>query len=382
MAAELLNQEERKMDFTFYMPARVISGPGAVLENGGQIKKLGDRALLVTGAHSAQESGVLQDYEKVLKEQGISYEIFDQISANPLYTACRDAARQAIGMGADMIIGLGGGSPLDAAKAVAAIAANPDITPDELLQKSWKKKPLPVVVTGTTSGTGSEVSSTSVLTWEDGRKRAISHPDLYASLVLADPRYTFTMSWKVTVSTALDALSHAVEGFLSPRCTQIPQWCAQQAIPMIWKGLKELSRSKTVPQDLRDPLFYGSLWAGMVLNGVGTAFPHPFGYILTEDYSIPHGRACAAFLPALLERAGEYAPERVEELEQLLGCSQEEAVPLLHQLSDTHHIRMTQEKIEGYARRWENLHNFDNVPGGYSVQQGKQLFSRMFDIKV
>ena len=151
---------------------------------------------------------------------------------------------------------------------------------------------------------------------------------------------------------------------------------------MIWKGLKELSQGETVPQHLREPLFYGSLWAGMVLNAVGTAFPHPFGYILTEDFSIPHGRACAAFLPALLERAGEYVPERLEGLLLLLGSSQQEAVCLLQQLSGTGNIRMARRQIEEYAHRWDNLHNFANVPGGYSAEQGKQLFSTLFDIKV
>lgn len=372
------------MDFTFYMPARVISGSRAVLENGCQIRKMGTRALVLTGAHSAQESGVLEDYRQVLQEQGIVYEVFDGISANPLYVTCREAARQAARMQADMVIGLGGGSPLDAAKAVAVMASNPELTPEQLLRKEWKRKPLPIVLTGTTAGTGSEVSSTSVLTWEDGRKRAISHPDLYADLVLADPQYTFTMSWGVTVSTALDALSHAVEGFLSPRCAQIPAWCARQAIPMIWQGLKELSQEEgeTVPRHLREPLFYGSLWAGMVLNAVGTAFPHPFGYVLTEDFFIPHGRACAAFLPALLERAEEYAPERMEELTRLLDSSLEEAVRLLQKLSGTGWICMTQKQIEGYARRWKNLHNFTNVPGGYSEKQGERLFFALFDTKV
>ena len=151
---------------------------------------------------------------------------------------------------------------------------------------------------------------------------------------------------------------------------------------MIWKGLKELSQGETVPQPLREPLFYGSLWAGMVLNAVGTAFPHPFGYILTEDFSIPHGRACAAFLPALLERAGEYVPERLEGLLLLLGSSQQEAVCLLQQLSGTGNIRMARRQIEEYAHSWDNLHNFANVPGGYSAEHGKQLFSTLFDIKV
>lgn len=366
------------MDFTVFMPTRVLSGDGAVTNNGEELAKLGCQALVVTGARSAKESGVLGDYEGVLRQAGISYRIYDGITANPLYTSCREAARLAVEMGAQMIIGLGGGSPLDAAKAVAVLAANPELSARDLLQKRWGNKPLPIVLTGTTSGTGSEVSSTSVLTWEDGRKRAISHPDLYASLVLADPRYTSTMSWEVSVSTALDAFSHAAEGFLSPRCTDFPDWCARKAIPVLWKGLAGLEQSKEIGGALRESLFYGSLWAGMVLNAVGTAFPHPFGYILTEDYSIPHGRACAAFLPELLSCAQRSAPERLQELISLLGCTQREAQNRLRRLSSTEHVRMTAEQIAVYSARWEGLHNFSNVPGGYTVEEGKALFSKLF----
>ena len=88
---------------------------------------------------------MLEDYRQVLQEKGIVYEVFDGISANPLYVTCREAARQAVQMQADMIIGLGGGSPLDAAKAVAVMAANPAMAPEQLVQKEWQKKPLPIV---------------------------------------------------------------------------------------------------------------------------------------------------------------------------------------------------------------------------------------------
>lgn len=369
------------MNFTLYMPARVVSGPGAVLNNGPLIRELGTRALVVTGAHSAKQSGALDDYKTILEQQGMTYRIYDGIGPNPLIGACREAAVLAREMDAQMVIGLGGGSPLDAAKAVAVLAANPEISSHTLLEKKWVNPPLPVVATGTTSGTGSEVSSTSVLTWEDGRKRAVSHPDLYASLVLADPRYTITMSRSVTISTALDAFSHAAEGFLSPRCTDVPDWFARKALPLLWEGLGRLLDGKEIENGLRESLFYGSLWAGMVLNAVGTAFPHPFGYCLTEDYGIPHGRACAAFLPGLLEHAQANAPKRTEDLLAVLGCSLEESQARLGMMSETAGVRMSPETIDRYATRWEGLHNFHNVPGGYTVEEGKRLFLRLFGTK-
>lgn len=369
------------MDFTLYMPVRVISGPGAVLDNGPLIRAFGTRALVVTGAGSAKKSGVLDDYRKALEQQGIAYRVYDEIGPNPLIGSCRVAAALAQEMDAQMVIGLGGGSPLDAAKAIAALASNPELSSQKLLSKQWTNPPLPVIVTGTTSGTGSEVSSTSVLTWEDGRKRAISHPDLYASLVLADPRYTFTMSRGVTVSTALDAFSHAAEGFLSPRCTDAPDWFARKALPELWEGLGRLESGEEITVGLRESLFYGSLWAGMVLNAVGTAFPHPFGYILTEDYEIPHGRACAAFLPELIDCAQQNAPERTADLLSLLGCTRKEAQARLQSLSDTAAVHMTPEEIDRYSLRWEGLHNFDNVPGGYTPDEGRQLFLRLFGTK-
>lgn len=366
------------MDFNFYMPARILSGKGVVLQNSPELKALGGRCLIVTGARSAKESGALDDAFAALEKEWISYSVYDKIQANPLADICQEAGNQAREMDADFILGIGGGSPLDSAKAAAIYATNPGLTTEGMLQKKWKNPPLPLVLIGTTSGTGSEVSSTSVLTWEDGRKRAVTHPDLYADLVFADPQYTYSMNRELSITTALDAFSHAAEGFLNPVCTDIAALCAQKAMPVLWEGLKAMDAREPLSTTQKDILYYASLWAGLVLNAMGTAFPHPFGYILTEDYNIPHGRACATFLPALVLCGMENSAERTTALFDCLNCTYSDLSDVLTRLSATSHIHMTAKQIEAYSTRWEHLKNFKNVPGGFDIPRGITLFRGLF----
>lgn len=366
------------MNFNTFMPVKVLSGEDVISKNSTELKTLGSKCLLVTGKHSAKLSGALQDFTDVLHKEGIEFAQFDGISENPTAESCIAAGRAAAEFRADFIAGIGGGSALDAAKAAAVIAANPAMDEPALLNRKWTVKPLPIVLVGTTSGTGSEVSAVSVLTWQDGRKRSVTHPDLYARVAFADPRYTYSMPKSVALSTGLDALCHAAEGFFTPHCGDVQTVFAQKAIPMIWQGLRELAVSGEESRELSKRMYYGSLWAGLVLNATGTCFPHPFGYILTEDFGIPHGRACAVFLPALIWHALKHAPDRAGAFLDLIGCGFEEFENFVLTESGCADIRMTAEQVDEYATRWVNLKNFRNVPGGYTSEQGKELFTMLF----
>ena len=213
------------MNFDFYMPVRVVSGRTALADSAAQLKKLGDSCMVVTGKRSAKASGALDDLTEVLRREKISCTVYDGITENPLLSSCEEAAALAAEKKAAFVVGIGGGSPLDAAKAIAALAANPGLDREGFFKKAWKNPPLPIVLIGTTSGTGSEVSPTSVLT-VDGVKKSVSGPELYASLAIANPAYTGTMSYNTTVSTGLDAFCHAVEGYF-PRLAMI--------LPGIWR---------------------------------------------------------------------------------------------------------------------------------------------------
>ena len=210
------------------------------------------------------------------------------------------------------------------------------------------------------------------------RKKSVNDPQCYARVAFCDPRYTHTMSRETTISTALDALSHAVEGWFAPACGDVVTACGEKALPLITEGLRWLAGETGLPDGgLREKLYYGSLWAGLVLNACGTAFPHPLGYVLTEDFQLPHGMACAVFLPAFTRRAEQYAPERAAALFALCG-GRESYYGLLDALARTREIRMTSEQVASYAGRWAGLKNFSRTPGGFTPEEAAALYRELF----
>jgi alcohol dehydrogenase class IV len=374
----LIGEDEKILDFNFFMPVKVISGKGCILKNGSLLRNFGRRCLIMTSRNAAKKSGALNEVVDALKQAKINYTIFPEISANPLLSQCQAAAYAAELCRSDFIVGVGGGSVMDAAKASAWLATNNCSDGARLMKGELKHEPLPLILVGTTAGTGSEVSPTAVLTLDkSGRKKSITHPNCYADLVFADPRYTYTLPRNQTIAAGLDAFSHAVEGWFAPACGDLPTSFGEKALPLILDGLVWLSENDGIPDsELREQLFYGSLWAGMVLNATGMAFPHPLGYILTEEYSLPHGMACAVFLPAFLERANQYAKERAEMLFTLCG-GKERIMATLDKLV-VHDICMTEQQIESYKTRWDGLANFKRTPGGFAADDAAKLFRSMF----
>ena len=142
------------MDFSFCMPAKVLVGSGIVGQNAALLGSLGSRCLLVTGKNSARLSGALDDVTAALDSQDIPWSVFDGIGQNPLLSSCHAAGQAAREFGADFLVGIGGGSPLDAAKAAAVYAANPELSPRDIYG-GHKNPALPFALVGTTSGTGS-----------------------------------------------------------------------------------------------------------------------------------------------------------------------------------------------------------------------------------
>ncbi len=369
------------MDFNLSIPVKVISSENCVRKNAALLASFGKRCLIVTGGSSAKKSGALDDMTAALEESSVSYDVFDRITPNPYIEDCHEAGVLAREKKAEFIIGIGGGSALDAAKAVAVFAANEDFLPFDIYEKKERNIALPLVLVGTTAGTGSEVGAVSVLSnKKDERKRSICAPDCAPKLTFADSRYTHSMPYSVTVSTALDALSHAIEGFYSKKCTDIPTMFAEKAIPMIWEGLKFLEKEKRVPDEkMRAQLYYGSLYAGITLSYCGTAFPHPLGYILTEHFKTPHGIACAAFMPELIRRGVRYEREKSRKLMNLMKTNSAEFFEVITSLCDVSDIVMTKEELSQWCERWNTVpNNFIYSPGGFSKAEAKEMLESKF----
>lgn len=373
------------VDFNLSIPVKVISGENCVKENASLFAPFGKRCLIVTGRHSAKMSGALDDVTAALEENAIAYEIYDGMGENPLLSSCHEAGKTANAFSADFIVGIGGGSALDGAKAAAVYATNPAFSFKDIYAAAVRNRALPLILIGTTAGTGSEVGRVAVLTdGETGRKKSIAYDDCNPALTFADPRYTGSMPYSVTVSTALDALAHAVEGYFSPKCTDIPALFAEKGIPMLWKELKRLEKEKAVPgKDGRERLYYGSLYAGITLAYCGTAFPHPLGYVLTENYGVPHGFACAVFMPALIDRAAEFESEKLERLLELTGETKESFKAVISSLVSVGDISMTESEINEHCSRWEDTtpKNFIFSPGGFTKEEAEKLFKDLFSEK-
>lgn len=258
----------------------------------------GKKALIVTGRHSSKENGSLQDVQEVLEEHSVEYVVYDQIGENPTIAMVMDAARLGREQGTDFVIGIGGGSPMDAAKAIALMILNRD-TSEEVLYQSLPLRALPVVEVPTTCGTGSEVTPYAILTREDQEtKQSISHL-IYPELALADPGYLRSASQTVLTDTAIDAVGHLIESYFNTKASDYSRMLVLQGME-VWGSCKHVLLGTEPEEGDYDSLMLASSLAGMAITHTGTALPHGLSYYLTYHHGIPHGRAVGYFLPGYL----------------------------------------------------------------------------------
>ncbi len=305
--------------FTYFMPTKVFFGRDCVSRQGQAMVSAGKRALVVTGKNSARKCGALDDITLCLKENGIGFDLFDEVEANPSIATARLAGKRARDFNADMIIAVGGGSPLDAGKAAALLALN-DFTDDALFSADDTIPVLPVVAVPTTAGTGSEVTPYSILTDMNLQtKRNLRSEKLFPVLAYLDPRYTELLPRDITSYTAIDALTHAIEGYLSSRHTPLTDVLALESIRLLGENLPGLSGS--LPDSAgREKLLMASLFAGIVIARTGTTILHAMGYHLTFFHKVEHGRANGFILPAYLEYVMNARPDRAGAILDAMGC--------------------------------------------------------------
>lgn len=306
----------------FFNPVKVYSGKKIAAEF--DYSGFGKRALIVCGEKSARLCGAFDDVKGALIRQGIPMTVFDKVEQNPTVETCHAAGKLAREEKASFVIAIGGGSPLDAAKAAAYFAANPHLTPETLYDGECKADPLPVIAIPTTAGTGSEVTQYSVLTYHRiQNKKTLKTEKIFPKVALLDPSYTVTLPQHITNATAVDALSHAVEGYFAKAATVVSDALAEKAMLYVGRGLRALAEGR-LDETLRERLLYGSMLAGMVISITGTSFVHSFGYPLTYFENMSHGEANAYFLPDFVEFASRVNEDKVMRAYRLCGVKNAE----------------------------------------------------------
>lgn len=285
---------------TYYMPTRVHFGQQVVAHFGTELTAFGQRALIVSGRHSADQSGAIADLLPVLDQLGIGYERFNEIPENPDWGTIDRACEQFLQMRAEFVIGIGGGSPLDAAKAIAILCKHGyGETPRPNLAGTTDG--FPIVAIPTTSGTGSEVTPHSVLTdLSLRRKGGFTADAAFPRVAFVDPRYTLSLPSIPTRNTAIDALSHLLEGIYSNRRDPMLYPLIHEGVALIVKHLP-LALQHPESYTSREALSRAALLGGMVIANTGTTFQHAIGYPLTMEFGLAHGLANGVVMRQVME---------------------------------------------------------------------------------
>ncbi len=298
--------------FDFYAPTRILFGRGRLEELPRLASALGRRALLVTGAASARGSGLLDRLERLLAAGGVRAVAFP-VAGEPEVETVDRAAAAARAAGCDLVIGVGGGSCLDAAKAAALLATNAGSALDylEVIGRGLRpERPgLPVIAVPTTAGTGAEVTRNAVLGHPPARRKAsLRHEYVLPRLALVDPALTDGLPRPVTAASGLDALTQLLEAFLSRRAHPFSDALAldglrraARALPLAYRLAPGAGDRPAEPgADLRaarDDLALAALASGLCLGSAGLGVIHGLSGPLGGRFPIPHGLACATLLP-------------------------------------------------------------------------------------
>ena len=289
----------------FYMPVRVYDEPDCVQSHAEELCRLGRKALIVTGRHSAKACGALDDVMAALEKGGVGFCLFDRVEENPSVETVVEAAALGLAEGADLVIGIGGGSPMDASKAISFLMKKGEAKAEYLYDASLPTEAFPVAAVPTTCGTGSEVTGVAVLTvHEKGTKMSIPHK-IFPDLALVDGKYLKAAPSSVLVSTAVDALAHMVESYESRKASDFSKSFALYGLSL-WKQVKPvIAGEREATDEDRAILMRASTFAGMAIAHTGTLIPHALSYTLTYAAKVPHGVACGVFLQPYLAFADE-----------------------------------------------------------------------------
>lgn len=361
---------------TFHLPTRVFFGSEALRLGAPYLPQLGRKALLVTGRTSARKSGAWEDINWSLRQRGVEFVLFDEIEENPSLQSVHRAAEMCREHGCDFVIGVGGGSPMDSAKAVAAIVGS-KLEGHEVWDAGRITDVLPVVCMPLTSGTGSEVTPYAVLTdVEHNRKAGFGTEAMLPRLALCDPRYTLSVPPRVTRDTAIDALSHLLEGLYSRLRNPL-------LYPLIHEGaqliLRHLTTAMAQPDNLpaREALMQAALYGGMTIRHTSTTLQHSVGYPLTAEFGVSHGLANGLVMKAMMELYRPVTGQLTDDLLRRAGHTPASFYNWLDSLDMTANVTLDDEFIHRAVEVTMHSRNMANNPFEVTKEQVEEVYRNL-----
>lgn len=294
-------------------------GPGAIASIVDEAKGRGFRKALVVTDHDLVRFGVAGKVTDLLEKNGLSYELFDEVKANPTIANVQSGLKRLQAAGADYLIAIGGGSPIDTAKAIGVIAANPEFADVRSLEgaASTKNKSLPLIAVSTTAGTAAEVTINYVITDEERRRKFVCvDPHDIPVVAVVDPDMMSSMPKGLTAATGMDALTHAIEGYITRGAWELTDALHLKAIEIISRSLRSAVANE--PKG-REDMALGQYVAGMGFSNVGLGIVHSMAHPLGAFYDTPHGVANAVLLPYVMAFNADATGEKYREIARTMG---------------------------------------------------------------
>ncbi len=343
---KIIEKGEDIMKFKYSMPTKIYFGEDVILENKEAFSAIGSRALVVTGRNSAKKNGSYDDVKEALSKTGVEYVLFDQVEENPSLETIEKGSNIGKDNYVDFVIGIGGGSPLDAAKAIAVFIKNPEINIENIFSQG-KLKSIPVVAVATTSGTGSEVTQYSIVTCNKEKTKKNLGQSIFPRLAFLDSKYTFDLSYDITVNTAIDAFTHLVEGYLNTNSTYMSDIYGEKGFELFGYCFEKLV-SKDLSTKFRKKVMLASTMAGIQIAQNGTSLPHGMGYPLTYFKGLPHGLANGVLTIEYLKLFNDQT--KIKRMLNILGLNHlGELETIFKSLIDVK-LDITTEEIHEYSR--------------------------------
>ncbi len=306
--------------FVFQGAKKIVFGDEAVNQVADETRALGGNKVLLVLDQGLERAGVARKVIAALETHDISYVTYDQVTSEPEPTLADNGADLAREQACDLVVGVGGGSSLDVAKAIAMLAKNDGKAEDYIGLETVPNPGLPTIMIPTTAGTGSEVTFTAVFTMREKKKKGgINSRFLYPDLALLDPLLTLSLPPNITATTGMDALTHAIEAFTSLQSNPMSDLVAKEAIGLVGANLKRaFDRGNDL--EARREMLLASLLGGLALASAGVTACHALAYPLGAFFDIPHGLANAVLLPYIMAYNAGSVEAKFAQIGSLLGA--------------------------------------------------------------
>ena len=294
-------------------------GKGAIEKIPEELQARGYKKAFVCSDPDLLKFGVTQKVTDLLEKAGIEYKLYSDIKPNPTIENVQHGVEEFKACGADCIVAIGGGSSMDTSKAVGIIIANPEFADVRSLEgvAPTKNKCVPIIAVPTTAGTAAEVTINYVIT-DVEKKRKFVCVDAHDIPVVAvvDPDMMSTMPASLTAATGMDALTHAIEGYITKGAWELSDMFHIKAIEIISRSLRDAVKNGKAG---REGMALGQYVAGMGFSNVGLGVDHSMAHTLSAYYDTPHGKACAILLPAVMAYNAEYTGEKYKDIARAMG---------------------------------------------------------------